>query len=706
MTGKRKAADAARKRRFFNYPRRGKGPIRRWLPSWRFLLGSVATLFVAGVGLFVVAYMTTDLPQADDFAQAQTTKVYYADGVTQMGEFSERNREIVDASQLPAYVRDAVVAAEDRTFWSNAGVDPVALARAFYNNLRGGMHQGGSTITQQYIERYFVGRTTTDYVGKFREAILAVKVTRESDKMEILSNYMNTIYFGRGAYGIQTAAQAYFHVDAKDLTLSQAAMLAGLIPAPSAWDPEQNLAKSKSRWEYVLDGMVNINAITEAERDQQVFPEWFPYEVSDLYAGPQGYLLQMVRQELMSKAGMTESDIDMGGLRVVTTIDKAGQDAAVAAASDLPADAPASLRVAIVGIEPTTGGIRLLYGGPDYIARQQNAATQDITQAGSTFKPITLAAALEDGIPLAETYSGASPLRIGNWQVANSGGSSYGRITLLKATQSSVNTVYAQLNEQIGGQTTLDAAIKAGIPPETIGLAPDLTNVLGTASPHPIDMARVYATFAAQGMRHDTHIVATATNPNGQQVYSGANAGVRVFAQDTMAELTYALTQVVENGTGRAARELDRPAAGKTGTSEENRSAWFVGYTPQLATAVAFYQEGPEGQAEPLTAFGQNAVINGGGPPAQMWVKVMAGALAGAPVEQFPPRPTDRPKPSNPQTSEPSPTPTEPAEPTEVPTPEPTLPPEPTVVPPTDTPTPTPPPTPTPTPTPTPPPPP
>ncbi|MDR0627316.1 MAG: transglycosylase domain-containing protein [Bifidobacteriaceae bacterium] len=632
---------------FFNYPRKQYTGFHRWVPSWRFLWWS----FVFGVGLvvgaFVLAYQMIDLPKPADFAQAQTSNVYYSDGVTPMGKFEVQNREIIDVRDLPQSARDAVVAAEDRTFWENVGVDPLALTRAFYNNLKGGKRQGGSTITQQYIERYWVGQTTTSLTGKFEEAMMALKVTREKDKMEILGDYMNTIYFGRRTWGIQTAAKAYFGKDAVDLTTAESALLAGLIPAPNAYDPEIDLEAATGRWNYVLDGMVKTGSLSQAERNKLEFPAFIPYEVPETFAGAQGYLLEMVRQELTTRGGLTDEMVGSAGLKIVTTVDKATQDEVAAAVADqLPDDADAGLHVAVASVEPGTGAIRMIYAGDDYLVRQQNAATDDVAQAGSTFKPITLAAALEQGISLDETFSGKSPLKIEDWTVRNSGNSQYGRITLLRATQSSVNTVYAQLNEQVGGETTRETAITAGIPTTAMGLDSDLTNVLGTASVHALDMARVYATFAAQGLRNETYIVESAISPDGKEVYSGRNDPVRVFSEDAMAELTYALTRVVEAGTGTSAKALDRPAAGKTGTSEENKSAWFCGYTPQLATAVAFYQQDAEGNPVPLTPFGQNAVIQGGGPPAKMWVAIMKVGLAGTEAEEFPPRPKDRNKPT------------------------------------------------------------
>jgi membrane peptidoglycan carboxypeptidase len=630
------------KRKWWNYPRRQHTGIRRWLPSWKFVGASALVGIVAVVGVFVWAYATTSLPTPAADAFAQTTKVYYADGTTLMGEFAVQDRTIVPIASLPAHLGDAVVAAEDRTFWNNAGVDPVALGRAFYSNLRGGARQGGSTITQQYIERYFVGKTTTDLAGKFREAILAVKVTREKDKSEILSDYLNTIYFGRGAYGVETAAEAYFAKHASELDVSQSALLAGMIPAPSNYDPAVNPEAAMTRWNYVVDGMVATGTLTQAEREGLTFPEVVEQKVSNVYGGARGYLLQMARAEMTGRGGLTEAQLDEGGLAIVTTIDRDQQRAAVRAVRDLPSDRPKSLHVAVVSIDPAGGEIRALYGGADYVDRQHNAVTQDIAQAGSTFKPIALAAALATGEhSLTDWYSGRSPMEIGDWKVENIGGTSYGNMSLLKATQNSVNTVYAQLNEEVGGEVTRRTAIDLGIPAATSGLDSDLTNVLGTASPHPLDMANVYATFAAEGVRHEPHIVAHATDPAGQTVYAGPTDGERVIDADVAAEVTYALTEVVEAGTGTKARELGRPSAAKTGTSEEHRSAWFVGYTPQMATAVAFYQEGADGEVVELTPFGGVSEINGGALPAQVWVDLMTAEHKGLDVVPFPDRPQD-----------------------------------------------------------------
>lgn len=685
---KKRDADGGRKKPRFDYPRTGKGPIHRWLPSWRVVLGTVVTLIAVGIGLFIAAYVTTDIPEPGDFAQAEGSNVYFADDETQMGSFAEYNREIVEMSTLPEHIGHAVVASEDRRFYENVGVDPIAIGRALWNNVRGNPTQGGSTLTQQYVERYYLG-TTTNIPGKVREAILALKIDREQSKDEILGDYLNTIYFGRNAYGIETAAQNYFGKPAAELTLSESALLAGIIPAPSAWDPAENPERAEQRWARTLDFMVSDGWITQAEADEQTFPETVEYSRSDTYAGPTGYLLDMVRTELVDEAGLTAEQIDTLGLRVRTTIDADAQASAVDVVDSLPEDRPENNRVAIVSLDPADGSVVALYGGADFLTTSRNAATQDVAQAGSTFKPFTLVAALEDGYGLGTGYSSYTPMVIDGFEepVNNYDLVNRGWIDLVTATQHSVNTVYAQLNVDVGPERAMEVAVDAGYPEDTPGLAPVPSNVLGPASPHPIDVARAYATFAAEGVRHETHIVDEVLDSDGNVVYSGGSPGRRVIEEDVMAEATYAMSQVINGGTGVRALDLGRPAAGKTGTSNDARSAWFAGYTPQLTTVVAMYQVGEDGGEETLTPFGEYDSITGSTYPTTMWRDFMAEVLADEPIEDFPERtyiqqapPAQPVEPAPPPAPEPEPEPPAPEpepEPTTEPEPEPTTEPDP-----------------------------
>jgi membrane peptidoglycan carboxypeptidase len=631
--------DSGQRQRRIDYPRAGRRGAGRWLPSWKLVAGLAATGVLLLVVLFAVGYAVTDIPEANEDRQTETTTVFYSDGTTPIGKFAVENREIVPSDQIPEHVKQAIISAEDRSFYDNRGVSLTGILRAFWSNLRGNSTQGGSTITQQYVKNYYLEPEQT-YKRKIEEAFLAIKIDQQLSKDEILANYLNTIYFGRGAYGIQTASQAYFGKNVQDLTPSESALLAGIVPAPNSWDPAKNPEKAQDRWNYVLDGEVELGYLDGATRAGLTFPEVIEPRTSELYRGPNGYLLADLRSEVLSRTEFTEAELDGGGLQIVTTVDKQAQDAAVAAMTNpdlFPReDAPATLHTALTAIDPKTGGIRAMWGGPDYLSRQQNSATQDIAQAGSTFKPFALVAGLEQGISLRTRFNGDSGQTFPGFDrpVRNYGGSDYGTIDLYKATASSVNTVYVALNEQVGPQNTMEAAIRAGLPEDTKGLEPNLANVLGTASPHPIDMAHAFATFAAQGVNRTPHLIASISR-HGTEVYTPDTAGKQVFDEAVMADTTAALTGVIENGSGSYAGRLDRPAAGKTGTSSDNKSAWFVGYTPSLATAVALYNVGPNGEVLEMPRI-QGREVTGGSFPVRMWTAFMDAALQGQPVEEFP----------------------------------------------------------------------
>ncbi|WP_250739228.1 transglycosylase domain-containing protein, partial [Actinomyces sp. 186855] len=625
------------RRRLINYPRAGKGPVMRWLPGWRFLLGSFLLLVAALATTFIVAYSVIKVPEPSEFAQAQSTTVYYADGATEMGTFAEVDRTIIDTTTLPEHVGNAVVASEDRTFWTNSGVDPKGIIRALWNNLRGGATQGASTLTQQYIKNYYVD-TTSSYAGKFQQAIMAIKIDRELPKEQILGSYLNTVYFGRGAYGIEAASQAFYGHPASELTVAESALLAGILPAPSAWDPAIDPEQAAARFERVLDLMLEDGHITQAERDAAVMPETIANDAEEVYGGPNGYLLQMVRAELQADAGLSAEQIDTGGYTIVTTINKTDQDAAVAAVNNLPEGHSENLRVALVSVDSATGGILALYGGSDYLTNQVNAATDAVAQAGSTFKPFALVAALENGATLVNGYSGASPMEIDGNTFRNYGDVSYSWSDLIKMTAFSINTSYVQLNRDLGAEVTNEVAVRAGYPKDTIGLDAYAQNVLGSASPHTIDIATAFATFSAQGVRHDTHIVASVTNSAGSVAYQPSTDGEQVFDTGVMADATYAMQKVVEYGSGTTALELDRPVAAKTGSSSDNKSAQFVGYTPQVTTAVTLYQTGADGSEESITPWGEYDEITGSTYPADIFTDYMATALADLPVVDFPDR--------------------------------------------------------------------
>lgn len=673
-----------RRRGIWNYPRPHRTGLRAWIPSWRVVVGTGLTLLSLGVGVFTAGWIGWSVPKENPDIGSETTTVYYADKKV-MGKFAAIDRTIRPLDELPPYIPQAVVASEDQGFEDHMGVDPVGIVRAAISNVTGGGRQGASTLTQQYVENTYYQPGQSSYADKLREIVLALKVDQEKTKDEILEGYINSIYLGRGAYGFEAAAKAYFDKPAADLTVSETAMLVGIIPSPSYWDPrfgEESKAMAEQKWARVLRNMADMGYITEEERSSATFPEPIEYKPASR-AGQVGYLLEEVRKELAEK-GIAEEDLMTNGYEIRTTINSKYQKAAVQAAKSIPYKgenaASERLGVSIVSIDPKDGAIRALYGGKDYEQVQFNAATDGKAQGGSTFKPFTLIGALEDGHELNEYYNGNSPMQIPGWTVKNketgveeeveltnfgtqAGGESYGDIDLIDATANSVNTVYAQLNVEIGAKKSQDVAIRAGIPEESTN--DELSNVLGTSNVHPVDLAGAYATFAAQGTRHETHLVTSVTEGE-DVVYKFSGETVKdAIDPVVMAKATYAMEQVVNEGSGTPAKELlgpdgeQRPVAGKTGSTNGNRSAWFAGYIPQLATVVGLYQTTEAGGEDSITPFGQWAggSLTGGTWPVTAWTQYMKTVTEGMEVEEFPPYVPPAPKPS--PTPTPSPTPSE-----------------------------------------------
>jgi membrane peptidoglycan carboxypeptidase len=618
-----------------DYPRRGRTGVRHWLPSWRQLLSVAVLGFVAVVGTFAVLVARTDVPQPNDVATAQTTIVYWGDGKHELGRLGDANRVSVPLDQVPLTMQHAVLSAEDREFYDEGGFSPKGIGRAIWNNVSGGSVQGGSTITQQYAKNAFLTQERT-FTRKFQELILAVKLDTSVSKDQILGDYLNTIYFGRGAYGIQTASQQYFGVPVSKLTLGQSAALAAIIRSPGGYSPDTNLDKLKGRWTYVLDGMVEKGWITQAERSSAVFPKFVAKKPANKFAGTNGYLLDSVRQALLQH-GFTDDDINRGGLRVISTFDQQAQASAVAAVQDKgPKTGAQGLRIGLAAVRPGTGEVVAMYGGADFLTNQVNNATQALGQAGSTFKPFTLAAAVEQGITLDSIWNGNNGVVIQGRKVVNYADESLGQITLLTGTEKSVNSVYVAVTDKIGPAKVVDAAVRAGIPDSTPALHPVVLNVtLGVSSPHVIDLAGAYATFADRGQQVSPTVLKEVRGSNGGVLLKLDPTPKQAFSSDTADTVNYALRKVVTDGTGFAAMGLGRPAAGKTGTTNDNKSALFAGYTPQLAAAVMLVKDGKDGLPVSMSGVGGLRTVTGGSFPARIWTAFMKGALKGQPVEQF-----------------------------------------------------------------------
>lgn len=617
-----------------------RAPASGWRWFWRALI-VVGGLAVVGLGALAFAVASTSVPTPNEVSTSEATIVLYSDGTTELGRLGEATRRSVTLADIPVDAQRAVLAAEDRGFYDHGGISPVGLVRAAWNNVLGGSTQGGSTITQQYAKNAYLTQDRS-WSRKVREALLAFKLETVVSKDQILEDYLNTIYFGRGAYGIEAASIAYFGKPVADLDVSQAAVLASIIKSPNGLAPEENLEALQARWAAVLDAMVGQGWITQDERDQASFPKIRKLKATNRLGGQTGYLLKAVTDQLVS-LGFDETEIQRGGLRIISTFDKQAQDAAVAAVQEQgPTTGTEGLRIGLASIRPTTGEVVAMYGGPDFVADQINNATRPFAQAGSTFKPFALAAAIEQGVPLSSQWNGDSPATVNGYTFDNYANKSYGTVTLLQATQRSINSAYVQLEADIGVDQVADAAVRAGVPESTPGLNLgnlDLTFVLGTASPSGLDMANAYATFAASGVRATPTFIDRVIGPNGGVLYELVDDTTAVFDADTANTVTFALNKTVMLGTALAARDLDRPAAAKTGTTDDNKSAWFVGYTPELATAVLMAKEDAEGLPISMAGTGGLQTVTGGSFPAAIWTAYMRGALDGLPVMEFPPPP-------------------------------------------------------------------
>jgi membrane peptidoglycan carboxypeptidase len=611
--------------------------LRRRLFRTTIFLGGFG--FIAGSTLFAFAWFSVSIPDPNAYVNSQATIIQYSNG-DEIGRIGTQNRQILPIAQIPINMRNAVLAAEDRKFYSNQAFSVTGIARALINNLKSGSlnGEGGSTITQQYAKTAFLTSSRT-IERKIKELVIAMKLENALSKDQIFENYLNTIYFGRGSYGVQTASQQYFNRNVDQLNLSQTAVIASILRSPGYYDPslsEENGVRLENRFQYVINGMLNEGWITQEQADNAKFPTVAPRVTSGSLSGPKGHVISQVQRDL-GRLGFSEEQLLEGGLVIRTTlVQKAQQSAVDAVTKFYPKKAPENLRIGLVAIRPGTGEIIALYGGRDYLERQLNDATQSIALAGSTFKPFALIAGFEAGIPLTSMWNGDSPQTFDDlgkpYIVSNYGNEGWGQIDLLTATQHSVNTIFVPLGMKAGMDKVVDAARRAGIP-ENVAMIPTPSVVLGVASPHVIDVANAYATFAAQGVYAKPFLVASVTGPNKGVLYEATPQTQEVFSKEVMADLTYALKSVVNGGTGSAALSLGRPAAGKTGTSQSNASAWFAGYTPQLSASVAFFRDSA---SESLNGIGGLTSVTGGTFPARIWTAFMKGALKGEPVMTFP----------------------------------------------------------------------
>jgi membrane peptidoglycan carboxypeptidase len=760
--GGRGAGRRPAKKRFIDYPRFGKEGWRHWVPSWRQVTALCVGFLGTLVGLVGIAYALVSVPNVNLAATAQNNVYYWADNSQMVATGGENsvNRQIIKIDDIPKSMQNAVVSAENKTFWTDKGVDPMGITRAIYNMARGGETQGGSTITQQYVKNTRLSQQQT-ISRKFKELFISIKVGATLKKSDIMAGYLNTSYFGRGAYGIQAAARTYYGIDAAKLNPSQSAFLAALLKGPTYYDPAgnvdidplatpaYNMKNSKDRWGWILDQEVQDGKLSAAERAKYTkYPMPKAPTKNAQLAGQTGYLVETAKNYLINKNILTLDQLTKGGYEIRTTFQKpkvtALEDAVkkvqkahikpggthVDKSDTADPDKDKFVQFGGASLNPSTGAIVALYGGTDYTKHFTNNADETGAQVGSTFKPFVLAAAMTHGVrnknlgesqtddqrtPVSpdSVFSGKNKQQIMDytgkpwynndgapWYQPNDDGDNFPRVTLRVALDKSLNAPFVQLGEDVGTDLVHNAAIDAGLVPTSSNALNDYKNSvtysIGTSSPSAIRMADAYATIDNHGQQNEPFSVQVVKH--GGSVFWDHDKVKKTkvaFDSNVADTITGMLQDVIKKGTGTTA-QLDggRPAAGKTGTTDDNKSAWFDGYTPQLSTTVVMFRRDDQTHIDKKTGKALNnpflkmygtggaPTIHGNSFPAQIWKDYMNEALS---QDKAPMTPFQKPS-SKVGTliygNVPSPTPT----PTET-TPTPTTPPPTMTTPPTTPPT-------------------
>ena len=605
---------------------------------------------LAGICLIGVAYAMVKVPTVNETSVEQGASVYWNDGTPMMKIGSSRT--VVQLAQISKPMQQAALAAEDRNFYHESAISPTGIARAVLNDLSGGSTQGGSTITQQYVKNAYLNQQQT-FTRKFKEIFIAVKIGKQQSKDQILENYLNTIFFGRNANGVEAAAQAYFGVKAENLTVPQAAVLAATIKQPGYYDPaiKSHLADTVARYNFVLDGMVKIGALTPAQYAEYKdhLPKVKKLAKGNALAGQKGFLYERVKNAL-GGLGYTDQDIENGGLKVYTTWDKTLQDkAAQTVEADLKAKhMPTDTRVGLVTMNPTNGEILAAYGGKDFIKREVDDAYYATAQVGSSFKPYVLATALKNDIGLKTVMNGVSPQWFntdgdsvqpntqGSTRFINDEGNAPNPyVNLIQATAESLNTVYVPLGYKAGWKDVYDLAKAAGLPQQGLqdGHPGEGGFFLGQADIAPLYQASGYSTIANDGVYTTPHSIKRVVDPRTGKTKSPQIEHRTAFPPDVAHDVQFAMQAVVKSGTGRNAAIPGREVAGKTGTTNDNVAAWFSGFTPkQLVTTIGMWRYRDKtakhaAKSLPLQHVGVYSKINGGDLPAQIWHDYMTEAL-------------------------------------------------------------------------------
>ncbi|WP_204016905.1 transglycosylase domain-containing protein [Sphaerimonospora thailandensis] len=659
---------------------------KRFIPSWKLVLASCAVLTAGVFGMIVVGYMNTELPSerdAQETAISQGSVFYYRDGTPIARLGTKRTRVSLD--QVPQHVRDAVVAAENRSFYEDSGIDLMGIARSVWMTATGQQTQGGSTITQQMARNYFdtLNRDVT-IKRKVTEIFISVKLDKEWTKDKVLEYYLNTVPFGRNTYGIEAAAKEFFRKSAKELTVAQGAYLAGRIQRPGDFDKQEdagNFAGTQERFNYVIkDGMAHMTDENGKLKYPDIaatakFPKPKPQRVSEAFGGIKGYMLEVALRELKSR-GIQRSDVDNGGYKIYTTFDKKLMQEAKKAVNGVTSGMSKEFHAGLAAVDPRNGQVLAFYGGDDYLNDPWNEPFDSRKQAASAFKPYVLAAWLEAGFSLNSLVPGnrTVPEKLPGTTPITNGHREREAVDVIHATAASINTAFASMAFALPGQLDDLRALAeaAGISKKALdedekGARGESGHgyqlAIGSVGVTPVEQAAGYSIFANQGKHVDAHVIKEVKQ--GKTVVLKEKRDVRqVISPDAAADSTAAMEQVLKSGTA-AGKGIGRPAAGKTGTNNKEKEAWFVGFTPQLSTAVGMYREQcktksgkivqPQHANCPITpngkpskkyglqnpyskSFETSLGFEGAGPPTSIWRNFMMAAHEGKQVEQFPPK--------------------------------------------------------------------
>lgn len=729
--GRGRASDPGKKR-FIDYPRAGKYGVARWVPSWKLVTG----LFIGFIGGLVaiagVGYALVSVPNVAETATAQNNVYYWSDDSEMVSTGGETNRQIVNLAQIPKAMQYAVVSQENKTFYTDSGIDPKGIARAVFNMARGGNTQGGSTITQQYVKNARLDDQSQTVTRKFKEIFISIKVGATVNKDEIMAGYLNSAYYGRNAYGIQAAARAYFNKDAKDLNPGECAFLAAMLKGATYYDPagatsidatqataQANQRRALRQMQDTLNKMVEYGHLSAAERAKYTtLPAWQNPRSNTQLKGQIGYLVDLAKAYLINNKIISADKLQQGGYSIYTTFDKNKVKELEAAVKKVrkenidPKKRPAKdtyVQFGGASVEPATGAIRACYGGEDATTHFTNNCDSTGAQVGSTFKAFVLAAAMKWGVrdpDLGESqaqdertvvnakslFSGKNDLKIKNydgsiwkneegkeWLQENDGKQSYGsppkyQIDLREAMRESVNSAFVQLGMDVGLDKVKESAMDAGLKENSLAGTNFPSFSIGISDPSAIRMAGAYATFAASGKQNEPYSVERVTSKDGD-VFTHKAKPKQAFEKKVADNVTDVLKTVVDDGTGTNAQLTGREVAGKTGTTDGNKSAWFVGYTPQLSTSITMFRLDDDETKKNRTFLemygtGGQEKIHGASFPSEIWHDYMEQALKGQKAIDFPtpepigevlneePSPTPTPTPSETESATPTPTPT------------------------------------------------